>query len=68
MQIFHHRLIYDLLSKLIDKFCEKSVECVLLTLRSIGFSLRKDDPAALKQLILTIQKKTSEASDDLKTK
>lgn len=68
MQIFHHRLVYELLNKLIEKFCEKSVECVLLTLRSIGFSLRKDDPAALKELILTIQKKTSEASEELKTK
>lgn len=68
LQIFHHRLIYELLNKLIDKFCEKSVECVLLTLRSVGFSLRKDDPAALKELIITIQKKTSEASDSLKSK
>lgn len=67
-QIFHHRLIYELLNKLIDKFSEKSVECVLLTLRSVGFSLRKDDPAALKELIITIQKKTSEASADLKSK
>lgn len=68
LQIFHHRLIYELLNKLIEKFCEKSVECVLLTLRSVGFLLRKDDPAALKELILTIQKKTSEASEELKTK
>lgn len=56
------------MSKLLDTFCEKSIECILLTLRSIGFSLRKDDPAALKELIITIQKKTSEASDELKAK
>lgn len=68
LQIFHQRLIYELLNKLIEKFCEKSVECILLALRSVGFSLRKDDPAALKELIINIQKRTSEASDSLKSK
>lgn len=53
---------------MIETFCEKSVECVLLTLRAVGFALRKEDPAALKEFIIAVQKKTSEASADLKTK
>lgn len=40
----------------------------MLALRSVGFCLRKDDPAALKELIISIQKRTSEASDSLKSK
>lgn len=51
-----------------SELCEKSVECVLLTLKSIGFALRKDDPIALKDLIATLQAKTNEASDELKNK
>lgn len=67
-QIFHHRLMYEILHKLADKLCEKSVECLLLALRSIGFALRKDDPLALRDLILALQKKTSEAAPDLRDK
>lgn len=65
-QIFHHGLIFEILKKLTTELCEKSVECVLLTLKSIGFALRKDDPIALKDLIATLQTKTNEASDDLR--
>lgn len=67
-QLFHHGLIFEILKKLTAELGEKSVECVLLTLKSIGFALRKDDPIALKDLIATLQTKTNEASDDLKNK
>lgn len=43
-------------------FEEKKVELILIVLRSVGFSLRKDDPLALKELILQLQKKANEAS------
>lgn len=66
--MFHHKLVYEILNRLIETFCEKSVECVLLTLRSVGFTLRKDDPAALKEFIIAVQKKTSETSAELKSK
>ncbi|KAG4076750.1 hypothetical protein HA402_002037 [Bradysia odoriphaga] len=65
-KLFHHGLIFEILQKLTSELCEKSVECVLLTLKSIGFALRKDDPMALKDLIATLQTKTNEASDELK--
>lgn len=67
-QIFHHGLVFEILKKLTSELCEKSVECVLLTLKSIGFALRKDDPIALKDLIANLQTKTNEASDELKNK
>lgn len=67
-QIFHHSLIFEILKKLTSELGEKSVECVLLTLKSIGFALRKDDPMALKELIATLQTKTNEAPDELKNK
>lgn len=66
LQIFQHNLIYEILAKLTAKLTEKSVECILLTLRSIGFSLRKDDAVALKDLIATLQRKTNEASEEFK--
>lgn len=68
LQMFHHSLIFEILKKMTSELCEKSVECVLLTLKSIGFALRKDDPMALKDLISTLQTKTNEASDELKNK
>ncbi|XP_063699856.1 nucleolar MIF4G domain-containing protein 1 homolog [Culicoides brevitarsis] len=64
-KLFQHNLIYSILDKLCEEFNEKSVECILLVLRSIGFQLRKDDPLALKDLILKIQKKANDASKDL---
>lgn len=68
LQIFHHRLVYEILNRLSATLCEKSVECLLLALRSVGFALRKDDPMALKDLILTLQKKSSESPPELKNK
>jgi nucleolar MIF4G domain-containing protein 1 len=61
-QIFSAVLMYDILERLNEKFGEKEVELILLILRSVGFSLRKDDPLALKELILKLQQKAGEAS------
>jgi nucleolar MIF4G domain-containing protein 1 len=65
-QIFHHSLIYEILNKLSAELTEKSVECILLILRSIGFVLRKDNPLGLKEFILKIQKSAASAPDELK--
>lgn len=65
-QIFKHKLIYDIINKLLETFNEKAVECILLVLRLIGFVLRKDDPLALKEMILKVQKRSAEAPDELK--
>jgi nucleolar MIF4G domain-containing protein 1 len=42
---------------LTNKFAEKEIELILLFLKTAGFKLRKDDPIALKELILNIQEK-----------
>ncbi|XP_063602270.1 nucleolar MIF4G domain-containing protein 1 homolog [Penaeus indicus] len=54
-------LVYGILEKLAEKFGEKEVELILLVLRGVGFTLRKDDPLALKSLITKIQSKAAEA-------
>ncbi|XP_049540266.1 nucleolar MIF4G domain-containing protein 1 homolog [Anopheles darlingi] len=60
------KLVYEMLQKLLECFNEKAVECILLVLRTIGFILRKDDPLALKDLIVTIQKKAANAPEELR--
>uniref|UniRef100_A0A182JQZ5 MI domain-containing protein n=1 Tax=Anopheles christyi TaxID=43041 RepID=A0A182JQZ5_9DIPT len=60
------KMVHEVLQKLIECFNEKAVECILLVLRTVGFILRKDDPLALKELIIAIQKKAANAPDELK--
>ncbi|XP_075406294.1 nucleolar MIF4G domain-containing protein 1 isoform X2 [Tenrec ecaudatus] len=56
-------LIFDILKKLVVTFTEKDIELILLMLKSVGFSLRKDDASSLKELIEEAQKKASEAGN-----
>uniref|UniRef100_A0A1B6CQN6 MI domain-containing protein n=1 Tax=Clastoptera arizonana TaxID=38151 RepID=A0A1B6CQN6_9HEMI len=60
-KVFNAILMYNILDKLSEKFTEKEVELILLILKNVGLSLRKDDPAALKNLILRLQKKANES-------
>lgn len=62
--LFKHTLIYEILNKLCEKMTEKRVECLLLALRSIGFTLRKDDPPMLREFIIKIQKLANAAGED----
>ena len=61
-QVFSAVLMYDILEKLSERFEEKEVELILLILRNVGFSLRKDNPLALKEFILRLQQKAGEAT------
>jgi nucleolar MIF4G domain-containing protein 1 len=61
-QVFSAVLMYDILEKLSERIEEKEVELILLILRSVGFSLRKDNPLALKELILRLQQMAGEAA------
>ncbi|XP_029313183.1 LOW QUALITY PROTEIN: nucleolar MIF4G domain-containing protein 1 [Cottoperca gobio] len=58
-QVVHSVLIFDILKHLVGAFTEKDIELVLLVLRNVGFSLRKDDALALKELISEGQRKAS---------
>lgn len=56
--------MFDLLDEMLKNLNEKQIELVLLTLRTIGFNLRKDDPIALKELILKVQGQANKISSD----
>lgn len=59
-QVVHSLIITDILKLMIGAFTEKDVELVLFLLRNVGFTLRKDDPLALKELISEGQRKASD--------
>ncbi|XP_070372960.1 nucleolar MIF4G domain-containing protein 1 isoform X2 [Equus asinus] len=59
--VVHSLLIFDILKKLIGTFTEKDIELILLMLKNVGFSLRKDDALSLKELIAETQAKASGA-------
>ncbi|XP_071416621.1 nucleolar MIF4G domain-containing protein 1 isoform X2 [Pithys albifrons albifrons] len=59
--VVHCLLIFDILKKLVSAFTEKEIELILFLLKNVGFSLRKDDALALKELIAEAQKKASTA-------
>lgn len=58
--VVHSLLIFDILKLFIGAFTEKDVELVLFMLRNVGFTLRKDDALALKELISEGQHKASD--------
>ncbi|XP_059963744.1 nucleolar MIF4G domain-containing protein 1 [Mesoplodon densirostris] len=59
-------LIFDILRKLTGTFTEKDIELILLMLRNVGFSLRKDDALSLKELITEAQAKASRAGGEFR--
>ncbi|XP_055390573.1 nucleolar MIF4G domain-containing protein 1 homolog [Condylostylus longicornis] len=59
-KIFHYSLVYEIINRLNSNLCEKSVECILIIFKAVGFQMRKDDPLALRDVILSIQKKSDE--------
>ena len=48
-------LVFDILNNLADRFKPKDIQLIILCLTHCGMSLRKDDPAALKNFILNVQ-------------
>ncbi|XP_074841168.1 nucleolar MIF4G domain-containing protein 1 [Carettochelys insculpta] len=57
--VVHSLLIFDILKMLVSTFTEKDIELILLLLKNVGFSLRKDDALALKNLISEAQNKAN---------
>lgn len=62
-KIFGYKLLYEILNKLMIKFTEKEIELILLILKTVGFSLRRDDPNALKEFIQSLQQKAVHESE-----
>ncbi|XP_038654310.1 nucleolar MIF4G domain-containing protein 1 isoform X2 [Scyliorhinus canicula] len=52
-------LVFDILKKLTSNFKEKDIALILLLLKQVGFTLRKDDAAALRDLIIEAQNKAN---------
>ncbi|XP_034257633.1 nucleolar MIF4G domain-containing protein 1 [Pantherophis guttatus] len=53
--VVHSALIFDILKKLLSTFSGKDIELILLLLKNVGFSLRKDDALGLRELINEVQ-------------
>ncbi|XP_071590847.1 nucleolar MIF4G domain-containing protein 1 [Heliangelus exortis] len=62
--VVHSLLIFDILKKLVSTFTEKEIELILFLLKNVGFSLRKDDALALKELITEAQRKANTAEKE----
>ncbi|KAH8349652.1 hypothetical protein KR084_003734 [Drosophila pseudotakahashii] len=65
-KIYELSLLMELIGRLADQLCEKSVECLLLIFQSIGFRLRKDDPLAFKTMMQKVQSQIASAPLELK--
>ncbi|CAH1238640.1 NOM1 [Branchiostoma lanceolatum] len=65
-KLIHCILIYGIIRRLIDSFNERDIELVLGILRNVGFLIRKNDPAALKEVIQLISTKAAAASQDFR--
>lgn len=57
LQLFKTKLVVEILEKLIDRFSVDDVNHIQLILNSVAFTIRKEDPAALKSIILAVHQK-----------
>ncbi|XP_026536707.1 nucleolar MIF4G domain-containing protein 1 [Notechis scutatus] len=57
--VVHSVLIFDILKKLVSTFSGKDIELILVLLKNVGFSLRKEDAIGLRELINEVQKKAN---------
>ncbi|KAL8818585.1 MAG: hypothetical protein Q9223_002810 [Gallowayella weberi] len=55
-QVVSSKLIYDYIKLFIEDLSENQVELLLKILRNAGPQLRQDDPSALKEIIILVQK------------
>ncbi|KAL3911225.1 MAG: hypothetical protein SGARI_001745 [Bacillariaceae sp.] len=60
--VVHCSFMYDVIRHLIENFSEVDIECLLILLSHCGRSLRSDDPLALKEIVLLVQKKQANDS------
>ncbi|KAG7192728.1 suppressor of glycerol defect [Scheffersomyces spartinae] len=67
-QVILSRLLYDIIKELIEQLDERNAELLLKILRVAGTQMRSDDPTALKEIILLINKKQALMNDDISTR
>ena len=62
--VVHCTIIYDLVRHFIKEFSELDVELLLLILSHCGLQLRSDDPTALKDIVIMVQKRSVEVMNE----
>jgi nucleolar MIF4G domain-containing protein 1 len=62
-EIVHCGFLYDIIKMLVERFTEPDIEVLLTVLRHAGFQLRKDDPAALRDIVLLVDQKVKKLAD-----
>eukprot|EP00127_Corallochytrium_limacisporum_P001200 Clim_evm35s44 gene=Clim_evmTU35s44 len=65
LNVVNCNLIYDVVRKLASNMMERDIELVVILLQNVGMNLRKDDPAALKEIIQLIQTKVADANENV---
>lgn len=58
-KVVSYNIVYEMLDELCTKICEKSIDCIILILKSVGILLRKDEPLRLKEFIMKVQSTVS---------
>lgn len=59
LQLISSKLLYDVIKKLINELDETNAELLVRLVRNSGNQMRSDDPTALKEIVLLINKKVS---------
>nr|XP_022293995.1 nucleolar MIF4G domain-containing protein 1-like isoform X1 [Crassostrea virginica] len=54
-KVIDSALIFGIIEDLVKSFQEKDIQMILLLLKNVGFTLRKDNPSGLKDTVLEIQ-------------
>ncbi|KAL8893099.1 MAG: hypothetical protein Q9215_000104 [Flavoplaca cf. flavocitrina] len=63
-QLIGSKLIYDYIKMFIEDLSEGKVELLLKILRNSGPQLRQDDPSALKEIVLQLQRAVGEIGEE----
>jgi nucleolar MIF4G domain-containing protein 1 len=66
--VVHCSLLYDIVRDLIASFKPIDIESLLLILNHCGRALRSDDPLALKEIVLLVQKRALETRNNESSK
>ena len=67
LQLFKTKLIVEILETLIKRFSIDDVKCIQMMLNSSAFTIRKEDPAALKSIILAVHQKVRDDRVELES-
>lgn len=67
LQIVSYRIVGDLIAEAVTRLGELDVEVVLKLVRNCGAQFRRDDPAALKQIVVALGERAAQVSREQQT-